>query len=398
MDPIPEHDPINNRDGHVVAVWQETTLIWGGVCDNNHGVWNPAIIHCHCDGIWTARKTSGHVPSPTLYAAAEVIADDLYVICGICNHRESNDIYKLNLKTWTWFKLEPKGTRPLKSDSMVSWVSGKKIYIFGGAGEGADKGTWYPGSLELEYSDQIECFFNNQLVYYDCHYNSWNWPTACGRAPSPRTGHAGFHVQGWYKETNSPVKNFRSLAYVFGGSDCRELTCSNELYFLDMLTMKWEVVYPSKDAIRSEKWPTTRSSHSFTVVSPKEAVLFGGSDNKQVMSDCWFLNIEECISKAGVNAIWTRYEHHKYDGWEGHKAILEPSSHRVWILGGYSPWPENTDHIRELTVSAPPLKALALESAAAYFEKLVPEIQDLPQTDALRRAVEAKAARRYVIS
>ena len=51
------------------------------------------------------------------------------------DHRYSNEIYKLELKSLSWSKLSPGGTRPLKSDKMTSWVDGQKIYLFGGYGK-----------------------------------------------------------------------------------------------------------------------------------------------------------------------------------------------------------------------------------------------------------------------
>lgn len=51
------------------------------------------------------------------------------------DHRYSNEIYKLDLKSWLWSKMSPVGTRPLKSDKMSSWVGDQKMYLFGGYGK-----------------------------------------------------------------------------------------------------------------------------------------------------------------------------------------------------------------------------------------------------------------------
>ena len=396
MDPVPKQDPVNDRTGHVVAVWREMTLLWGGQSIQRQ-IWDPAIIHCHQDGIWLARTTSGHIPPPSVCAAAEVVDNHFYVFCGYSNGRHSNNIYQLDLNTWVWLKLDPKGSRPLKSSLMVSWVCGEKIYLFGGIGREKVEGTWYPESLELVYSAYFVSHLNNQLLYYDCHDNSWNWPTVYGIAPTPRIGHAAFSVKGSYKESESLVTRSRSLAFVFGGYNGVERERLNDIFFLDMDTMKWEYVSPANGLVNSEKWPKYRSRHSLTMVSPKAAVLFGGTAGV-MFNDCWLLNIDECISKSGTKDIWTRYEFRQYDLLEFHKAILEPSSRRVWMLGGtsYISNPKCTDNIRELTITVPPLKTLALESAAKNLEKLAPELLDLPKT--LQRSVEAKASRKYVIS
>ena len=59
-------DPVNNRSGHVAAVWHDITLIWGGYLVTAEGKWydecDPGEIYCHQDGIWTPRNTHGEVP------------------------------------------------------------------------------------------------------------------------------------------------------------------------------------------------------------------------------------------------------------------------------------------------------------------------------------------------
>lgn len=62
-------DQVNNRDGHVVAVWKEVTLVWGGSSVtwkwddtlNGHIIpyWDPSIVQCHRDGIWMSKTTAG---------------------------------------------------------------------------------------------------------------------------------------------------------------------------------------------------------------------------------------------------------------------------------------------------------------------------------------------------
>ena len=73
----------------------------------------------------------------------------------------------------------------------------------------------------------------------------------------------------------------------------------------------------------------------------------------------------------------------------------------MWIIGGSNindPIPLLLhDHIRELTFVAPPLKLMSLESVAKHFEKLAPAIQELPNQDVLRHAIEARAKQKYEI-
>ena len=284
------------------------------------------------------------------------------------------------------------------------------MFIFGGECDRNQEGTLNPMALEV-VEGEIDTLCN-QLVYYDCRDNSWNWPTALGTTPPPRSMHAAFHVEGWYSgKVGSSEKCFRSLAFIFGGESASgdEL---NDLHFLDMVTMKWELVH-CHDPF-SYMFPKPRVHHSLTRISSKGAVLFGGFKWITTGSfiDCWHLNIGNCIAHEGEDAqvremrmshIWTSENRHADLGWRSsHRAVQEPNSQRIWMIGGASEdgsyEDEKVDHIRELTYVAPSLKVLALESVARNYKNLESEIRDLPKTFVLRQGIEAKAARKYIIT
>lgn len=350
------------------------------------------------------------MPPPTKGAVGEVVGDNLYIACGnVCRlvKPNTNDLYKLDLNTWIWHKLEPRGTKPLESCFMASWVRGEKIFIFGGAVSGEEVGAGYPDALDI-----VDCY-SNQLVYYDTQINSWHWPTSSGKVPPPRAHHAVSYVEREYK-------GLGPLAFVFGGYgrifqfDGYYGKYYNDLFYLDMDTMKWEAVHANTDAISSEMWPKARKGHSLTAISSETAVLFGGSfDYGTSFGDCWLLNIGECTSKGKVEDIWTKCTKKELEGLcrTFHEAVREPNSGRVWIIGGCEGNnfdnfnlvnSEKTilcaDHVREIAFSAPPLKVLALESAANNYEKLVPAIMELPDSSTLRLSVVGKARRKYLIT
>ena len=81
-----------------------------------------------------------------------------------------------------------------------------------------------------------------------------------------------------------------------------------------------------------------------------------------------------------------------------HKAIQEPNSQRLWILGGLDENNQFTNHISALTLTTPSLKVLAMEKVATHVDVLATELAKLPKTDILRRSVEAMAQDKYVIS
>ena len=381
-------DPVTQRQGHIVTLWNNITLLWGGFGFDpespwGNRMWDPSVIHCYQEGIWKSKITHGHVPPPTISCIGEINHDYLYVACGALNNEGTiltNEIYRLDLNTWTWMKLDPKGTRPLKSYASASWTHADKIFIFGGYGEQGEADTLYPETLK--------CIgpFNNQLVYYDCQENSWNWPTASGIIPSPRTDHTVFYVP------EDSKRFFRSLAFLFGGEGTAG---SGGLHILDLDRMIWETVGRTYENM----WPETRRGHSFTMISEKHAVLFGGIQKGKYLSDCWLLNINVCISQESDEKMWTLCEHHgRHSVRAFHEAVKEPFSKRLWILGGSNDIGDHADHISELAFcSDQKLKMLALESVAKNFDKLASnEIRELPPE--LELAVEDRVQRKHVIS
>ena len=195
-----EQDPVTNRWGHVAAVWGDITLIWGGYFPDDISLANcdPCEVYCHQDGVWISKTTHGEVPPVTINGVGEVVGDYFYVLClwdTILDIERTNEIHRLDLHTWEWSKLNPRGTKPLKSADLASWVSGENIFLFGGFTQSElDADASYPPTLEVQFE---QC---NQLVYYNCRDNSWNWPIASGQAPSPRSGHAAFSVSGLYMD------------------------------------------------------------------------------------------------------------------------------------------------------------------------------------------------------
>ena len=409
-------DPVNNRSGHVAAVWHDITLIWGGYLVTAEDKWydecDPGEIYCHQDGIWTPRNTHGEVPPSISNGIGEVVQDHFYVACGDRCAEDSDDeecmegspfwsnsIYRLDLNTWRWSKLHPKGTRPLRSCDLASWVSGDNIFLFGGFGQTQlDSETWYPESLKIRGNA------SNQLVYYSCRENSWNWPVASGQAPHPRSDHSAFSVSGLYMDPTSGKERFKSLAFIFGGRDDDDDDGGGEicgdLHILDLDSMRWEEVEREK----FHRWPINRIGHSFNRISSKNAVLVGGDACGFLLKDCWLLNINKAISLDNEEEIWTRCEHHNESNGARayHRSVKEPSSQRLWILGGaitktFNDYFLPRENIGELAFSSnQKLKVLALETVSKNFEKLRPEIKKLP--DGLRRAAEERSRRKYVIT
>ena len=402
-----EFGPINNRLDHVIGVWNNVTVVWGGIKrGDGNGRWkfcDPETVYCHLDGIWMKKITSGEVPPPTAGSVAGIIGDDMYVACGRTGlldvsitfdmMQNSDTIYKLDLNEWMWTKLEPGGTKPLKSCGMASWVTGERLFLFGGSGDDKEGGEIYPTSLTTHslQNDDRDRVINNQLVFYDSVTNHWHWPTSHGNIPSPRVGLAAFVLDD--PATDSTTENhLGSYAIVFGG--CGQGKCLNDLFLLNLDNMSWQAVPVTglTGLTLFGLWPETRMYHSLTKITSKSAVLFGGIDRSiEILGHSWLLNIEAAVSQSNPDRIWIRCEHDENLGRAYHSAIKEPSSGRLWIVGGYDEtYMKPSDHIRELTFSSiATLKVLGVESVARCEEKFQDGIKELPKD--LQNAIRTKA-------
>merc|ERR550532_464662 len=111
--------------------------------------------------------------------------------------RICDGIYALDLNSWRWTKLNPKGTPPFKCTSLSTWVHNGKFYGFGGKITRDDihfDPDAYPVYLVVSYDTEgtvlgdITVYgetFTNQLFCYNVSDNCWEWPSAWGDIPHP---------------------------------------------------------------------------------------------------------------------------------------------------------------------------------------------------------------------
>ncbi|XP_050280785.1 acyl-CoA-binding domain-containing protein 4-like [Quercus robur] len=88
---------------------------------------------------WIAPPISGQRPKARYEHAAAVVQDKMYIYGGNHNGRYLNDIHVLDLRSWTWSKIEAKsGAESLESPSPVTFapcaghslVSKEQFYVF----------------------------------------------------------------------------------------------------------------------------------------------------------------------------------------------------------------------------------------------------------------------------
>ena len=421
---------VHNRANNVAVTWKDLVIICGGTWDDSwpwsiqtditpESEWDEddepwgtefdsKAVYCHRDGKWFPKATYGEVPNMRHNAGAEVLDDTMYLMCGeyvgecykqecvlkekcVCGvERITNNIYSLDLNSWRWTKLNPKGTPPFKCSSLSTWIHNGKFYGFGGQITEDDihfDSDAYPDYLQVTYDEQGSVIeghtiyassFTNQLFHYNVSDNCWEWPSVNGDIPSPRYDHTTI-ICG-------------DSAILFGGMGIVDSHRGymNDLYTLNLVEMMWTRAHRSMIA---RGIPKRRSHHSLTLVSSEAAVLFGGSkwckkwtDDDYGYRDCWILNTKKLLrdgfNRYNPSCLWNRCWHQEnrpsslHATRISHRAVVEPVSKRLWILGGSSNWeltePYPTEIISMSFNSAAPLRLLAMESALSHFDRSNP--------------------------
>ena len=399
---------VHNRSSHVAVTWKDLVIIWGGTADEHRwpSEFDPNAVYCHMDGKWIAKTTCGDVPGIRENAGAEVLDDTMYLMFGEYEGwRICDGIYALDLNSWRWTKLNPKGTPPFKCSSLSTWIHNGKFYGFGGKISKDDMPSdWdsYPDYLVVTEITEPSGMdpFTNQLFCYNVAANCWEWPSACGDMPPPRYNHTTIVCA-----NNNDAFICGDAAILFGGQGIirERLGHMNDLYILRLDDMVWIRAHRS---MISRGIPRKRAEHSLTLVSSKSAVLFGGekqrsssplipSDDDFGHGDCWILNTERLLNYDfdlfHPSYLWKRcwYQENRPSSLDAtrlcHRAAVEPVSKRLWILGGAIGWmmhePYPTEIISMSFNSAAPLRLLAMESALSHFDPTHPvwEAHKIPQ-------------------
>jgi len=152
-------------------------------------------------------------------------------------------MYRLDLETWEWTKLQATNKAPSSRDSHTLTVFQNKLYLFGGSHE----------------SETL-----NDLYEYDLSTNAWKQIEAKGEAPPPREGHSAC----LYKER---------YLIIFGGWNGDEAL--NDFYAFDLIDQEWI-------KIQNQNWsePVAREGHSCCLIKD-DLYLFGGQGNGIIQNE-----------------------------------------------------------------------------------------------------------------
>ena len=339
-----------DRSGHVAVTWKDATIIWGGQDGPTGTNCDPSSVITHLYGEWTERKTSGDVPTNSVCASASVLNDKMYILGGNSSSDSHYAVYSLDLNNLVWTRLITGGTSPARSLSTTnSWVYQGNIYIFGGCDFGEKE-------------------FKNQLFCYTITTNVWNQVNQKGDIPCKRYGHSTT-ISG-------------STAFLFGGvTDNYHLL--NDLYMLDMVELRWKRIHGPLAG--DTDVPCARIGHSMTQMNKKVAVVYGGWSNiGEKLGDCWVLDLNKAKQLQDPSSIWS-LQSKTGDTRAFHASVLEPTSLRLWLIGG-----DEIRHnpISKITINVAPLKILAMESVISGLKENDPRLgaEKCPKT--LRDEIE----------
>ncbi|XP_004494607.1 acyl-CoA-binding domain-containing protein 4 isoform X2 [Cicer arietinum] len=254
---------------------------------------------------WIAPPVSGQRPKARYEHGAAVVQDKLYIYGGNHNGRYLSDLHVLDLRSWTWSKVEAKAgdespttLNPCAGHSLIAW--GNKLLSIAGHTKDPSESiqakefdlqtaTWSTlktyGKAPISRGGQSVTLVGNSLVIFggqdakrtllndlhilDLETMTWDEIDAVGAPPSPRSDHsAAVHVE-------------RYLLIFGGGSHA---TCYNDLHVLDLQTMEW-----SRPTQQGEI-PTPRAGHAGVTVGESWFIV-GGGDNKSGASETVVLNM-----------------------------------------------------------------------------------------------------------
>ncbi|CAA0816817.1 Acyl-CoA-binding domain-containing protein 4 [Striga hermonthica] len=252
---------------------------------------------------WIGPPISGPRPKARYEHGAAIIEDKMYVFGGNHNGRYLSDLQVLNMRSWTWSKVEIQaGTTPCAGHSLIPW-DGKLLSIAGHTKDpsetlqvkvfdpqtctwstlktygkppvsrGGQSATLVGMTLVIFGGQDAKRSLLNDLHILDLESMTWDEMETVGVPPSARSDHA------------AAVHADRYLLIFGGGSHA---TCFNDLHVLDLQTMEW-----SRPTQQGEI-PSPRAGHAGVTVGENWFVV-GGGNNKSGVSETVVLNMSTLV-------------------------------------------------------------------------------------------------------
>nr|AFZ62126.1 acyl-CoA binding protein 4 [Vernicia fordii] len=210
---------------------------------------------------WIAPPISGQCPKARYEHGAVVIQDQMYIYGGNHNGRYLNDLHVLDLRSWTWSKVDAKveaESDESKSPATVTPCAGHSLI------------PWENKLLSIagHTKDPSESI---QVKAFDPQNRSWSTLKTYGKAPVSRGGQS--------------VTLVGTNLVIFGGQDAKR-SLLNDLHILDLETMTWDEI----DAVGGP--PSPRSDHAAAVHAERYLLIFGGGSHATCFNDLHVLDLQ----------------------------------------------------------------------------------------------------------
>ena len=175
--------------------------------------------------------------------------------------------------------------------------------------------------------------------------------------------------------------------FLFGGRNNGDRL--NDLYHLDMVTLRWTLLLANRVVRSLSGYPVGRTWHTLTKVSATRAIMYGGYDTQQrPLNDCWELDITPLRHRERPRRRWQRRLAFDRCPRLWHSATFESVTGQLWLIGG-----QKTDilgpadrkscpkSVEKLTVAVPSLEFLAMRTAVLHQTRidLRNEVKFLPR-------------------
>ncbi|CAH8299717.1 unnamed protein product [Eruca vesicaria subsp. sativa] len=210
---------------------------------------------------WTAPPTSGQTPKARYEHGAAVIQEKMYMYGGNYNGRYLGDLHVLDLKNWSWSRVETKvvtESEETSSPATLTHCAGHSLIPW-------DNKLLSIGGHAKDPSESI------LVKVFDLHTCTWSILKTDGKPPISRGG-----------QSVTPVGN---KLVIFGGQDANK-SLLNDLHILDLDTMTWDEI----DAVGSP--PSPRSDHAAAVHAERYLLIFGGGSHTNCFNDLHVLDLQ----------------------------------------------------------------------------------------------------------
>nr|VDC73317.1 unnamed protein product [Brassica rapa] len=210
---------------------------------------------------WTAPQTSGQRPKARYEHGAAVIQDKMYIYGGNHNGRYLGDLHVLDLKSWTWSRVETKvatESEEISPTFLLSPCAGHSLIPW-------DNKLLSIGGHTKDHSESM------QVKVFDTHTSTWSMFKTYGKPPVSRGGQS--------------VTVVGKTLVIFGGQDAKR-SLLNDLHVLDLETMTWDEI----DALGVS--PSPRSDHAAAVHAERYLLIFGGGSHATCFDDLHVLDLQ----------------------------------------------------------------------------------------------------------